>query len=518
MRRAPAPLALGIDIGTQSTKVLVVDLEERRVIARARREYGRIEGLPAGAAEQHPDTWMEALRGCVAEVVSHPEVARERIAAFGVAGQQHGLVALDGDGCVLRPAKLWCDTSTSEEAQELAQRLGRPMPEGHTAPKLLWMKRHEPHLFGKLRHALLPHDYVNFRLTDAATTEASDASGTGYFDPRTRGYDFAALRAIDARALEFVPRILGPLEAPGVLTNDAADWLGLPHGILVSAGAGDNAASALGAGATREGVVVVSLGTSATAFASSPALLEDEQALIAPFCDATGAFLPLLCMMNCTEVLEEVRLGFSTVEDLSHAVLTDAARRIPVGCDGVTILPFLLGERVPALPNATGSILGLRPGKLRASILYRAALEGIALNLAAGVDRMRALGLSVQTVRLVGGAARNTLWQEILSATLETPILALPEADTAALGAAIQAFAALAHSYGDVVSLDSLAQEFSHAEGVTVEPRAEDVRAYRQLADRFQTQLRKLHRVGPRIRRDAETADSKRRQGLLFDA
>lgn len=517
MRRAPSPLVLGIDVGTQSTKVLVVDRDERRVIARAKREYGRLDGLAPGCAEQHPDTWMEAIRGCVADVLSHPDVTRERIAALGVAGQQHGLVALDADGCVLRPAKLWCDTSTSEEAKILAERLGRPIPVGYTASKLLWMKLHEPHLFGKIRHVMLPHDYVNFRLTDVATTDASEASGTGYFDPVAREYDSAALRAIDGRMSDWVPRVLGPLDSPGVLSNDAADWLGLPHGIVVSAGAGDNAASAIGAGATREGVVVVSLGTSATAFASSHALLEDEDALIAPFCDATGAFLPLLCLMNCAEVLEEVRVGFSTIEDLSHSMLTEAARRIPIGCDGVTIVPFLLGERAPALPNATGSILGLRPGKLRASILYRAAMEGIALNLAAGVDRMRALGLSVHSVRLVGGAAHNTLWQEILAATLETPVTTLGELDTAALGAAIQAAGALARSQGDDVSLDALAQEWVPIGGTPIEPRAEDVRAYRPLAERFQTQLRKLHRIGPRPRR-ADGSDPKRRQGLLFDA
>ena len=379
-------LYLGFDVGTQATKGLVLDAAAGRVVGRGGQSYGLIPGLPPGAAEQDPQTWVDAVQEVAAELLATPGVERQRVRGVGVSGQQHGLVVLDAEGQIVRPAKLWCDTTTAEEAQELSANLGRAVPAGFTAPKVLWMKRHEPELWGRVRSVLLPHDFINFRLTGRKTMEAGDASGTGFFDPVARDFDWWAVERIDPRLAGMLPPILSSGSPAGVLSGEGAALLGLNEGVLVAAGGGDNMMSAIGSGATSPGVVVVSLGTSGTAFAYSDRPVIDPEGLIAPFCDSTGGWLPLLCVMNMTGVTEEVRAAFEEQEDIES--LTRAASRIPPGCDGLLFLPFLQGERVPNLPEATGVLAGIRPGLLRRGYLFRAALEGTSLSLGLGMERM----------------------------------------------------------------------------------------------------------------------------------
>jgi xylulokinase len=479
-------LVLGLDVGTQGTKALVVDLEEKRVVARAARGYELIAGLPPGAAEQHPDTWWQAVRGCLAELGGVLDLARVR--AVGVSGQQHGFVPLDADGRVIRAAKLWCDTSTAAEARALTQLFGRHVPAGFTASKILWLKRHEPEHFARLAHVLLPHDWINYRLTGELAMEAGDASGTALFDPAVRGFDARACYAIDPGLAARLPRLVPPHEPVGRVTAGCARELGLPAGIPVSPGGGDNMCAAIGAGATRPGVAVLSLGTSATVFAYSRTVVLDPAGLIAPFCDSSGGYLPLLCVMNATGVLHDVARMFPG-EDL--ASLTAAAERVAPGADGLLLLPYLQGERVPDLPEATGTLLGMRAGLLTPGHLFRAALEGVSLNLAWGVERMRGLGLAIDQVRLVGGGARNTLWARILADALDARVTRLEESESAALGAALQA--------GWIVgggSLDALAQAFARSAEAPVEPRAEAVRGYRELGARFRAAVARQHGAG----------------------
>lgn len=430
-------IAIGLDVGTQGTKGLALDVESQHVIARAGSAYGLIPGLPVGAAEQHPDTWWSAIVDVVHALVREIGPRAREIGALGVSGQQHGFVPLDEHGALIRPAKLWCDTSTSAEAVELSQRFGHAVPTGFTASKILWLARHEPANFARLRTVLLPHDWVNLRLTGRACMECGDASGTGFFDVRRRQFDSAQIAAIDPRLVDCIPPLVAPDAPIGTVRDDIADELGLPRGVLVSPGGGDNMMSAIGAGATRPGVFVISLGTSATAFAYSATPIIDDNGLVAPFCDSTGGWLPLICTMNATGVLEEVRAHAAPPND--HASLTERASRVEPGCGGVVFVPYLAGERVPDLPNATGSIHGLRAGSLDSAVLYRAAIEGVTLNLAWGIERMKALGIQLETVRLVGGGARNSLWRQVIADVLDAPVTALAEAETAALGAAMQA-------------------------------------------------------------------------------
>ena len=456
-------LFLGLDVGTQGTKGVLVDADAGAIVGRAGRSYGRIEGLPEGAAEQHPQTWIEAVAEVARELLAGVEPAR--LGGLGVSGQQHGLVLLDGEDRVVRPAKLWCDTATAAEADELSQQLGRRVPTGFTAPKVLWLARREPESWARTARALLPHDYVNLRLTGRFVTEAGDASGTGYFDVRERRYDAAALELLQLEGR--VPPVLEAGEPAGELTDEGAGLLGLARGgTLVAAGGGDNMLSAIGSGATRPGVAVCSLGTSGTLFAHAAAPVVDPDGRIAAFCDSTGGWLPLLCVMNATGVADEI----CALTGASHAELTREAACVPAGSGGLLLVPYLVGERVPDLPQASGLLAGIRPGSLRRGSLYRAALEGVALNLAWGAARMRALGLELDSVRLVGGGAQNPLWREVLADALEAPVEVLAEAESAALGAALQALWTARRSSGESCSADEVAAPFVRTTGAGAEP------------------------------------------------
>jgi len=475
------PLFLGLDVGTQGTKALLVDVEAQRVLARASSIYGLMEGLPPGAAEQHPATWLDAIHTACTALFRERPGDRARVGGLGVSGQQHGLVVLDAEGAVLRAAKLWCDTSTAREAEVLSQRLGRRIPAGYTASKVVWLAHAEPRVFERVARVFLPHDYVNYALTGSAWMECGDASGTGFFDPLTRRFDPRALAAVDARLPELLPPLVAADALPGALSAVGAELTGLPVGTLVSAGSGDNMCSAIGAGATRPGVLVCSLGTSATIFHHSARPVHDPEGLIAPFCDATGGWLPLLCVMNATGVSEEVRRAFA----LDHERFDELALSVAPGAGGLTFLPYLAGERVPDLPRACGVLHGLRPGSLAPAQLARAALEGVAFNLAWGLERMRALGTRAEELHLVGGASRSRAWARVLADVLDLRVQPLAEPESAALGAALQAAWAVRRAAGEDVALGEIVRGFLEPAGSPVEPDAAAHAALAPLAARF---------------------------------
>lgn len=430
--------ALGIDIGTQSVKALRVDIGSGKVVGRG--AAGLTLSSPRlGAAEQNPQDWITAMECALRQAGDLSGVV-----CIGVSGQQHGCVVLDEKDQPVRPAKLWCDTEAAAEAAELSTAFGRVVPSGFTAPKVLWMKRREPELFARARRVLLPHDWINLHLTGRACTDAGDASGTGYFDPCKRRYDEAALNAIDSRLAAMIPNVIGANESVGVVQSAVAGRLGLGSGVVVSVGSGDNMCSALGAGAVDDGALVLSLGTSGTVYCVSDHPVSDSEGDFALFCDATGKWLPLLCTMNCTGATEELCCAFAK----SHEELTQLALAEPVGSHGVRFIPYLRGERSPNWPHACGVIHGLRPGLMRPGVLYRAAIEGAACGLFRGVERLRALGAKANSIRLVGGAARNQVWRETLVDLCGMRVHVPLEQESAALGAALQA--AAVHGGGDV--------------------------------------------------------------------
>ncbi|MBL8754361.1 MAG: xylulokinase [Planctomycetes bacterium] len=485
MQRAGS-LFLGFDVGTQSTKALVVDVDARRVVARASCPHALLPGLPPGHMEQDPGMWLAAVQQSGRAALA--QVDARAVAGIGVSGQQHGCVVLDDHGAVVRPAKLWCDTATAEQARELAAKLGRAVPTGFTASKLLWLAQHEPANWARVRAVLLPHDYVNFWLTGERSMEFGDASGSGFFDPVARRWDAAAMAAIDPRLAAMLPPLRAPGGLAGRLRGDAAEALGLAPGLPVATGGGDNMMAAIGSGATAAGIVVCSLGTSGTIFTRTESAVVDPTGLIAPFCSSDGAWLPLLCVMNLTGVSEEVKAATGR----SHQELTGLAAAVPPGSSGLTWLPFLCGERVPDLPEATGTLLGLRPGLLQPGPLYRAALEGTGCTLAFGLDRMRALGLVVDEVRLCGGAAQNPLWRQILADLFAVPVRVSEEHEAAALGAALQAAWAAERAAGRPVALHDLVAPFVRL-GPTVGPQDRFRPLHQALRHRWREQLERLH-------------------------
>ena len=436
-------LYVGVDSGTQSVKAVALDLEAGRVVAEARAPHRLIEGLPPGHMEQHPEEWAAAMDAAIGEVASR--IDRSRVRGIGVSGQQHGFVPLDASGAVIRPAKLWCDTSTAAECAVLTRRLGGPaavirrtglpfLP-GYTAPKVLWLKRHEPANFRRLRHILLPHDYLNLHLTGRYFMEEGDASGTAFLNVRRRAWSAEALAAVDARVAGCLPPVSPPDEPCGPLLPAAAARYGFPAGTLVSAGGGDNMMGAIGTGNVVAGAVTASFGTSGTIYAFARRPVVDPSGEIAAFCASSGGWLPLLCTMNVTGVTERVRSLFGW----SLADLERAAAGAPAGADGLALLPYLDGERTPNLPRGVGVYFGLDRRTLEPGHLARAAMEGATLGMNYGLRRLCELGVRPREIRLTGGGARSPLWRQIAADVFGVPVVAMAEDESAALGGALQA-------------------------------------------------------------------------------
>src|SRR5919198_1391144 len=365
-----AALVAGVDCSTQSTKVLIVDPDDGRVIATGRAEH-TVSG-EGGARETDPRQWWTALSAALAQTRRADEVG-----AIAVGGQQHGLVVLDASGEPLRPSMLWNDTRSSAEAELLLDALGedfwadriglRPVA-SFTVTKWAWVRAHEPDVAAQTRAIRLPHDYLTERLTGRGVTDRGDASGTGWWSGFRGGYeqDVLGLPAVDLDEA-ILPAVLGPTEPAGETAGEAARDLGLPAETAVGPGTGDNAAAALGLGLEPR-TPVVSLGTSGTAYAVSERPAADRTGTVAGFADATGRFLPLAATLNCTLAVDRV------------AALLGLGRDDVAPSRGVVFLPYLDGERTPNLPRASGTLVGLRQDTTQSQILM-AAYEGAALSL-----------------------------------------------------------------------------------------------------------------------------------------
>jgi xylulokinase len=436
---------LGIDCGTQSTKTIALDAGSGRIIASAAQSYEVIPGLPAGHMEQDPAIWVAALDATVQTVLEALGPRRGEIRGIGVSGQQHGFVPLDRSGNVIRPAKLWCDSSTTEEcdlirahfggASALIARIGLDMLPGFTAPKILWLKRREPENFAKLATVLLPHDYLNFYLTGNIRMEFGDASGTALMEVRTRTWSRDLLDFIDPSLHDKMPELCSSREPAGELKAELRRRWNLPAEVVVSAGGGDNMMGAIGTSNVEPGRVTASLGTSGTLYAYSEEPAVDPRGEIAGFCDSTDAWLPLVCTMNVTVATEAARHLFGW----SHAQAEEEIRRVPAGSDGLLFLPYLQGERTPNLPRATGVFHGLTPRTMKPAHLMRATMEGVTLGLAYGLDGLRQLGIVPTEIRLTGGGSKSAVWRQICADIFACRVVTLAEAE----GAAIQALAAV---------------------------------------------------------------------------
>lgn len=439
-------IALGIDCGTQSLKTLALDGESGEVLAAANRSYGLIENLGPGHLEQDPMTWWDALRDTMGEMLASLGGRKSAIGAIGVSGQQHGFVPLDRDNRVIRPAKLWCDTSTDEQCGEIRAALGgrdaviglvgNDMLPGFTAPKILWLKQNEPANFARLARVALPHDFLNLQLTGILRMEYGDASGTAMLDARQRIWSPEVCGVIDPALREMLPTVGSSRDRCGMLRDDLQRAWGLNE-VVVSAGGGDNMMAAIGTGNVSPGAVTASLGTSGTIFACTDAPVIDPAGEIAAFCDSTDHWLPLLCTMNVTVATEVFRAMFGW----DHGKMDREIASVPPGADGLVFLPYLQGERTPNLPDGCGVLHGMNALNTDPPHLARAVMEGVTLGMAYGLRRMEELGVRPDVIRLTGGGSNSREWRQICADVFQHPVVAMKSSEGAALGAAIQALA-----------------------------------------------------------------------------
>ncbi len=489
---------IGLDSGTQGVKAVVVDVDSGRITSRGQAAHSFVPGLLPGSSEQDPAVWISALKNALAGALAgSPSPDLKRIVALGVSGQQHGFVPLDGEDRVIRPAKLWNDTSTVAETEDIIRALGGPsgvlektglpLAVGFTASKILWLKKHEPERFSRLRTVLLPHNYLNFFLTGVRQMEFGDASGTGLMDVRRRIWSEEAAAAVDPGLSACLPSLRAPSEPIGFLRKDIAREFGLAE-ILVAAGSGDNMMSAIGTGNVFPGICTVSLGTSGTiaSFALQPAV--DPRGEISGFCDGTGAWLPLLCTMNVTNVTEL----WKSIIKADNTGRDELAGRIPAGSDGLIFLPFVDGERVPALPGASAVFFGLNRANFDAAHMTRAVMEGTLLNLGYGLERLRELGIRPTEIRATGGGSQSRFWLQLAADIFRTPVVAMAEPEGAAFGAALQAIWSWRNARGENLGIETLTRELVKTSEETLEPRSLNREVYAESQERFKALWKRL--------------------------
>lgn len=431
-----AKLVAGVDSSTQSVKVVVRDFESGRLLRESKVAH------PDGT-ECDPQDWYNALDKAISQVDN-----LEGVSAISIGGQQHGAVVLDNAGKSIRKALLWNDTRSAKEALDLneefggaqatADAVGSLLVASFTATKLRWIADHESENASKIAAVCLPHDYLSWRLSGSSKiedllTDRSDASGTGYFDSTSNEYrrDFfkIALRGRDA----LLPKVLKPNEFGGEF-----------RGIRIAPGAGDNAAAALGVNA-KPGDVVVSLGTSGTAFAVSQTSTHDPSGEVAGFADATGRFLPLVCTLNAARILDAA----CKLLKVNHQELANLALSAKAGAEGLTLLPYFEGERTPNRPNARGTLNGLSLKNSDPANIARAYIEGMLCGLADAVQSLEKLNVSVNRILIVGGAAKNPAVGIIASSIFGREVLVPPAGEYVANGAARQAAWALSGEFPD---------------------------------------------------------------------
>lgn len=493
---------LGIDSGTQSTKAIVLDIESGKIVAHAHRKYDLIGGLPPGHLEQHPSDWVKATDETISDCLNQIGENRSKIVGIGISGQQHGLVLLDANDEVVRPAKLWCDTSTADQCLEIAHEFGgqpgcihlagNAILPGYTIPKVLWVKQHEPENFAKTKTILLPHDYLNFWLTGVKRMEYGDASGTGVLDVRKREWNKEIADYVDPRVLEMLPEVGSSQAVHGTLLPELAEKWGLSTDVIISAGGGDNMLGAIGTGNIKPGVITASFGTSGTLYGVAAEPVVDGQGEVAAFCDSTDQWLPLVCTMNVTVVTEQVRNMYGwNIKELEAAVAA-----APVGANGITFLPYLNGERTPNLPNGSGVIHGLRPDNMTPANMARAAVEGATLGLAYGLKRFRELGMNPTEIRLTGGGSQSPVWRQIAADIFNAQVVTLSTAEGAALGAAIQAAFALQKQQTGSACYEALTEKLvTLDESTRCHPNPAAVAQYAELRETFTGLTSRLREV-----------------------
>jgi xylulokinase len=451
-------VAIGVDVGTTGARAVAVD-ERGGVVAVHTSDYPLLTPRPQWA-EQNPADWWRGTCEVLAAVSHAVTAARHEIVGIGLTGQMHGSVFLDSAGRVIRPALLWNDQRTGAQCEEIAQRVGperiveitgNPALTGFQAPKLLWLRDAEPSNYDRVATIVLPKDYVRFQLSGELATDASDAAGTLFFDLRRRTWSSEILQALDVPAAWLPPVVESP-EPAGAVTANVATELGLPAGIPIAGGAGDNAAAAVGSAVTRGGFMSSSIGTSGVLFAHADKAAVDPSGRIHAFAHAVpGSY----CLLAVTLSAGGSLRWWRDQTGLEYADLVAEAEDVPAGSEGLVFLPYLTGERTPHLdPRARGAYLGLNARHTRGH-LTRALMEGVLFSLRDGLEIMRGLGERPTQIRAIGGGASSRLWRQLQADVYATPVHRLAIDEGASYGAALLGHVA-AGTFVDVADATSL--------------------------------------------------------------
>jgi len=444
---------IGIDVGTTGSKVLLID-EGGEVVQGYTAEYPLYTPKP-GWSEQHPRDWWEATKKAVKVILSRSGADISSIAGIGLTGQMHGLVMIDKEHEVIRPAILWNDQRTSEEADYMNKLFGEKIIEitgsivhtGFTAPKILWVRNNEKKNFEKIYKFMLPKDYIGFKLTGEVVTDVNDASGTSLFDVRKRSWSDEVIEELKL-SHDILPKAIESPDVRGELESEAAKELGLRKGIPVVAGAGDQGAAGVGAGAVEEGIISVNIGTSGVVFTGSSIYRYDREGRLHSFCHASPSKWHLMGVMLAAggslrwfrdNLGQLEKVVASLMDDEPYNLLIREAERVPTGSEGLIFLPYLSGERTPhADPYARGVFFGISLKHTKGH-LVRSILEGVAFGLMNSLEIMMDLGIKPKELRILGGGSRSALWRKIVADVFGVKVYTLKVDEGSSYGAAILA-------------------------------------------------------------------------------
>ena len=489
-------LFAGVDVSTQGQKIVIIDLEKRSVIYSDSINYdidlpkyntlnGVLKDTDFGVSESNPNMWIDSLHLLFERLKTSSDIIQS-IKAISIAGQQHGLVAIDKDGNLAKStSKLWNDFSTAEECEVLTKEIGGPeqmitevansQRTGYTASKIFHMYRNERELYDKTDHFLLVHNYINWYLTGGKIAmEEGDASGTGIWDPVTKTWSENLMNIISDDLVSKLPIVSSATKSIGYISNSLANQYGFDLECRIDAGSGDNMYSALGTGNTEPGTVTISLGTSGTAFTILDQPFVDKDGEIACFCDSTGKYLPLLCISNMAG-------GYNTFleeNNLSHADFETLLTQTPPGNNGNIIIPWYSGERTPDIPEACPIYFGFQYEEINKKSIARGLIEGHVLNLFAGFSKMP---VKPDIIHLTGGLSQSKSWCQMIADIFDCETVPV-KGEGAALGAAIHAAWVWKNENGLSCDLAQLVNPFIiFEEGLRCKPDKKNVKVYQNL-------------------------------------
>jgi len=489
---------LGIDCGTQGTKAVLFDPDNGRIIARGYASHPIISDV-SGRREQKTDWWIEALKSAVHAALRESGRRPADVAAIAVSGQQHGLVMIDDCGRVLRDVKLCNDTETAAENESLTAELGgsdkvwdlisTTLPVGYTASKVRWVLKQEPETYAKMRHILLPHDYLNYWLTGEIVMEAGEASGTGFFDVASRTWSAKMVKAIDPSGIlaHALPPIRSPREPIGTLRQSVAEEFGFAPHTLVACGSGDNVMGAVGTANVFPGRATLGLGTSGVINLHSDILPHDVDRSIQVFCALEEGWIPTTCTMNATSSTTLLQNLFEIKIEEVEALIAEGAP----GSEGIRIFPYFNGERMPSLPHARAVMKGLSFNNFTRANLMRAMAESVAFSLKWGSEKISCRFGQPSQFRLTGGGANSAAWRQILADVFETEVVRVKWDEGGAFGAALLALAVDQRQKGASRSLKEVCDRYVDLDyGKSARPRPGMSSIYRELYEEFCEMLR----------------------------